>query len=178
MDKPVCLFLGCIECMRCRLLLPMSAVSVCQSVRPSVCLPRVWTRRRLQCVLGHSVQSLPNYFSLLLIHWRKRWQTSITLRRRIIQTLRTPTDFYVLYIFCSYSSLVAQLSAPAGAGRSNYGDKLATESYNVIHEGASTKNFLLILTVGLTGYHQTYFRYENENKNENDCFSFYKKNYN
>jgi len=31
-------FLGCIECMRCRLLLPMRAVSVCQSVRPAVCL--------------------------------------------------------------------------------------------------------------------------------------------
>jgi len=31
-------FLGCIECMRCRLLLPICAVSVRQSVRPSVCL--------------------------------------------------------------------------------------------------------------------------------------------
>jgi len=29
--------LGCIECMRCRLLLPMFAVSIRQSVRPSVC---------------------------------------------------------------------------------------------------------------------------------------------
>jgi len=29
--------LGCIECMRCRLLLPMGAVSVCQSVRQFVC---------------------------------------------------------------------------------------------------------------------------------------------
>jgi len=30
--------LSCIECMRCRLLLPMLSVSVCQSVRPSVSL--------------------------------------------------------------------------------------------------------------------------------------------
>jgi len=54
-------FLGCIECMRCRLLLPMIAVSVCQSLchaaQPggacSVCE-------------GHSVQPLPSDFGLLL----------------------------------------------------------------------------------------------------------------
>jgi len=31
-------FLGCIECMRCRLLLPMCVMSVCPSVCQSVCL--------------------------------------------------------------------------------------------------------------------------------------------
>jgi len=36
----VCYFLGCIECMRCRLLLPMCAVSVHQSVGLPVCHAR------------------------------------------------------------------------------------------------------------------------------------------
>jgi len=39
--------LGCIECTHeCRLLSPLFAVSVCQSVRPSVCLSRGSTRLR------------------------------------------------------------------------------------------------------------------------------------
>jgi len=42
--RRVAAFLGCIECMRCRMLLPMCAVSVCQSVRQSVCLSRRSTR--------------------------------------------------------------------------------------------------------------------------------------
>jgi len=37
-------FLGCIECMRCRLLLPMCAASVCQPASPPVCLSRGSTR--------------------------------------------------------------------------------------------------------------------------------------
>jgi len=44
--------LGCIEYMRCRLLLRMFAVSVCQSVRQSVCLSRGLSRQRVQCVWG------------------------------------------------------------------------------------------------------------------------------
>jgi len=47
--------------MRCRLLLPMCAVSVCLSI----CLSRGWIRRLLQCMRGHSVQPLPNYYGLL-----------------------------------------------------------------------------------------------------------------
>jgi len=43
--------------MRCRLLLPMCAVSVC--------LARGWIRRRVRCVRCHSLQPLPNYFGLL-----------------------------------------------------------------------------------------------------------------
>jgi len=75
-------FLGCIECTRCRLLLPMFAVSVWQSVRPSVCHECTeWPRlgftvrviggdgcsvRRVLCAQGHSVQPSPNAFDLLL----------------------------------------------------------------------------------------------------------------
>jgi len=56
------ILLGCIECMRCRLLLPMCAVSVAQSV----CYGSSTGSASL-CG-GHSVQPLPNYFGFLF--WR------------------------------------------------------------------------------------------------------------
>jgi len=62
------ILLRCIECMRCRLLLPMFAVSV----RPSVCLSRGST------VCGAFVQPLPNYFGLLL-----PWRYAICLPLRL-----------------------------------------------------------------------------------------------
>jgi len=60
---------------------------VCLSVCPSICLSRGSTRRRVQCVRGHSVQPLPNYFGLLFtitcykftltlalkLHTRNKW---------------------------------------------------------------------------------------------------------
>jgi len=49
---------GCIKCVRCSLLLPMSAVSVCQSVRQSAV--------SLSVTRSHAVQPLPNDFGLLL----------------------------------------------------------------------------------------------------------------
>jgi len=80
------LLLGCIECMRCRLLLPMFAVSV-KSVCPSVCLSvtnapndpgsaslcgviggDACSVRRVPCARGHSVQPSPNAFGLLLFY--------------------------------------------------------------------------------------------------------------
>jgi len=48
-----CVF-GCVECMICRLLLPMSAVSVCQSIS----VMQLTRRRHMQCVWGHLVQPL------------------------------------------------------------------------------------------------------------------------
>jgi len=52
--------LGCIEGMRCRLLLPMCAVSVCQSVR---------VRQSVYLTRGHSVQPLLNHFGILLLSY-------------------------------------------------------------------------------------------------------------
>jgi len=46
-------FLDCIECMRCRLLLTMVAVPVCQSVSLSVCLSV--TRLNSASLCSHSV---------------------------------------------------------------------------------------------------------------------------
>jgi len=64
-DRRVFIFiplLGRIECMRCRLLFPMCAVSVCPSVSLSV------TRLNSASLCGgHSVQPLPKYFALLLV---------------------------------------------------------------------------------------------------------------
>jgi len=60
-------FLGCIECMRCRLYLPMFAVSVCWSVHQSVCLLRCTKWPRLGfTVRRHLVQPMSNYFDHLL----------------------------------------------------------------------------------------------------------------
>jgi len=43
-----------------------TSVSDDRGVRPSVCLSRGSTQRRVKCVRGHSVQPLPNRFGLLL----------------------------------------------------------------------------------------------------------------
>jgi len=50
--------LGCIECIRCRLLLPMCSMSVCQSVYLSVCLSRGSTRLHCAGVIRCSLYKL------------------------------------------------------------------------------------------------------------------------
>jgi len=70
--------------MRCRLLLSMCAVSVCLSVS------RGWIRRRAQCVRGHSVQPLPNYFGLLFVTrpdhpW---WRQKADLKNNIVINIK------------------------------------------------------------------------------------------
>jgi len=57
--RTYCAILDYIECMRCRLLLPMIARSVCLSVT------RLNSAARAMCAM-HSLQPLPNYFKLLL----------------------------------------------------------------------------------------------------------------
>jgi len=64
-----CLFLGCIECVRSRLLKPMCATSQClagvASVRDTE--PSVWLNSAARTVCAaHSPQPLPNHFGLLL----------------------------------------------------------------------------------------------------------------
>jgi len=60
-----CLFLlGCIECMRCRLFADDLGLSICQSVRPSVCQSDC---HAASLCGGHSVKPLPNHFNHLLM---------------------------------------------------------------------------------------------------------------
>jgi len=109
----VCWFLlGCVECMRCRLLLLMFALSVCLSV----CLPVMRsTQRHMQCVQGHLLQPLPNHFGCLLYTYR-HCQSVITFGfGRISQLLgqlanacfvsRIVTTYCILYkvLFVTYT---------------------------------------------------------------------------
>jgi len=74
-------FLSCIECTIYRLLLPMFAVSVC--------LSRGLSWRRVQCVQGHSVQPLPNYFGLLFSALRQIRTIKRSLPSHALDTLVT-----------------------------------------------------------------------------------------
>jgi len=69
---------GCIECLRCKLLLLMCAVSVYQSVRQSACHTAQLTR--LHCLGCSAVQPLPNYFGLLFMAMHTLIETTTSTR--------------------------------------------------------------------------------------------------
>jgi len=88
-------FLGCIECMRCRLLLPMCTMSVCQSVCHAAQLGFT--------VRGHSTQPLPNYFGLIFVTQRNSVRCCsficMFVRRTLLRVCLYPT-FVFCYVYC------------------------------------------------------------------------------